>query len=231
MISEKICVYMVSFGKYEQLTPQTPQTIPVDFKYFSDETIHHKGIQTNTCDLLPHQPSPVLKSKYLRVFPFKIKELDSYDIIIYIDGNITIKNPDFIEKLLTQFNISHYALSLAQHPDRTCAYDEAAYSRKLSKYSTVDLMKMMTRYKSKGFPAGGGLFQSGFLVYNRRSKKNLIPFQKMWWKEILRYNLDHNAFPQCQVSLPYVLWKKKMIVNTLPIFLHTELIVRPHGSK
>lgn len=241
--SPRVAIYTAIYGRYDPFQTPTPQTIPTDFFYFSDElhtTVATKdnnsgrGLPLSTIVRTVDRPDtigPAMKAKYLRVHPFEIPELATYDIIIYLDGNIKIGTPHFVEDLLKVNKVGNYPLTISKHPETSCAYLEAYHAAKFPKYKDTDLVRQVFDYEMDGFPHMYGFHCSGFLVWNRRYIDELQTFQNMWWEQICKYNKTPSAFPECQISLMYCLWKTRMRVLKLKqmCFTSTLMIMTYHS--
>ena len=113
---------------------------------------------------------------------------------------------------------------------RNCAYKEAEYSMNFPKYKEEKLQEQIDDYKKDGFPEHWGLFQSGFLMRNNRDEE-VIQFNEKWLIEIEKYG---KISPQCQVSLPYILWKTNIkfdIINSETIWDTNRFIITFHGTN
>jgi hypothetical protein len=165
------------------------------------------------------------------VFPFDIRELDGYGIIIYFDPNVRILDPSFVEQILRRYEETRdFDLMLSAHPWNVCLYQEGRDSQAIPKYKNTDLEGQMASYRREGFPADAGLYWNGFIVYNRScDRSRLRQFQNKYWHEVIAYNKTSHAHSQGQVSLPYCLWKSGLKVVTLPqLYQAPSLEIRSH---
>lgn len=233
LIQPRVAVYTAVYGKYDPFQRHAAQTAKCDFFYFSDKEIADSRVPVTLKKVDREDTlSPIMKAKYLRVHPFDIPELDSYDIIIYLDGNIRIGQPTFIEDLLKVSEVEKYALTISKHPEINCAYHEAWHSSTFPKYANTDLRQQSHDYEAAGFPHNYGFYCSGFLVWNRKFSSQLLEFQKEWWEQICKYNRSTTAFPQCQMSLVYCLWKTSLPTLRLPQYCYTpKLMIMTEHSR
>src|SRR5437016_13911371 len=122
----KICIYQAVYGRYDCPHPPLAQSVPCDSIYFTDQP-HLVGTLGSTKvfvhDPLPKEPSNILKSCRLRLFPFECPVLNEYDLCIYADGNAQIISPDFVKELLEIHHADTFALTLSQHTDRNDIYE------------------------------------------------------------------------------------------------------------
>jgi len=216
----KICVYTALYGGYDEVVEHQQQSVDCDFILFTDDSSTRSTsklsvyIKPNPCD----RSSNVLKNVWLRIFPFEIKELMNYDILIYIDANVRISDFMFVERIIKLCaKVDEFDLMLSAHPWNTCLYKEAQDSKAIPKYKYTDLDRQTALYREEGFPSDAGLYWNGFIVYNRASYRPLVRrFQEMYWHEMIAYNKTPDAHPQGQVSLPYCLWKSGIKVIAIP---------------
>jgi hypothetical protein len=100
-----VCVFTANFASYDSFVEHVPQTVDCDFIIFTDDisaipTGQLKGI----AKIDPGgQTVPVLKNGWLRLNPFEIPELDQYTIVIYIDANVRIVDPAFVESVVNEY--------------------------------------------------------------------------------------------------------------------------------
>jgi hypothetical protein len=229
----KVCVYTAVFAGYDRICEHVPQTVDCDFVVFTDDKSNVPHGQPRVVIKIDpgDQTSPVLKNCWLRLFPFDIPELNDYEILIYIDPNARICDPSFLRQILRRCEeASDFDLMLSAHPWNTCLYKEASDSQQIAKYENTDLQRQIELYRRAGFPADGGLYWNGFIVYNRACDQCRVrKFQKEYWNELVAYNRTPDAHPQGQVSLPYCLWKSGLKLVTIPQLYRSPLLeIRPH---
>jgi len=183
----KVAVITANFGGMDSMRPIPQQTIPFDFACYSEA----------------NSPFPLanldarMKAKY---FKLQAHKLFNQDILIWIDGNIEIKSPKFIEYLCEQINSSD--IVIRKHPDRDCIYDEydfilskmATGSKYLkARYSKSELEKEREGFKQIGFPSKAGLYWCGLFARRNNAWTNDL-FDRWWNHSILWNNYDQNSF-------------------------------------
>ena len=229
----KVCVYTAMFAGYDRILEHIPQTVDCDFTVFTDDRSDVPAgqlrviIKNNPGD----QTSPALQNGWLRLFPFDIPELNDYEILIYIDANVRICDPSFVEQILRHHEEADaFDLMLSAHPWNVCLYQEARDSQAIAKYKNTDLERQIASYRREGFPTDAGLYWNGFIVYNRACDQPRVrQFQKRYWRELIAYNTTPDAHPQGQISLPYCLWKSGLKLVTIPqLYQSPSLEIRPH---
>jgi hypothetical protein len=233
MTHPTVCVYTAVFAGYDRILDHVPQTVDCDFKVFTDDESEiaarrmHVIVRNNP----GHQRSPVLQNVWLRLFPFDVPELNDYEIIIYLDANVRIRQASFVEEILRRRrDTPDFDLILSRHPWRMCLYDEARACQAVAKYKNTDLERQVASYRREGFPANAGLYWNGFIVFNRKCDRSRVGrFLRGYWDEVIAYNDTADAHPQGQVSLPYCLWKADLKLLTVPQLYESEsLEIRPH---
>jgi O-antigen biosynthesis protein len=228
----KVCVYTAVFAGYDKVLDHARQTVRCDFFVFTDDISGVPSAIRGVVKVDPGgQTSPVLKNAWLRLFPFDLPELNTYDLIIYIDANVRIVDPMFVEGIVGRWREAPFDLILSAHPSRTCAYNEATVSREIPKYVNTDLERQIDTYRRAGFPKDAGLYWNGFIVFRRNGDlRRLRHFQEMYWREIIAYNRAPLGHPQGQVSLPYCLWKCDLDLVVVPPLYETDpaIEILPH---
>ena len=214
----RVCVYTAIFGEYDPLSVQTQQSVPTDFLCFTESesfslpppwSIIVNKDRTNLNSRLRGKYFKVLSH---RIFPcgYVSRELlpcDTplvllqYDYLIYIDASIQIVSDGFVKMIVD--HLAEDAWTLVVHPDRDCVYPEAAESLRQwpKKYANSGLLKQVEDYRAEGYPAHNGLFATG-VIGRKMARLDQIEVNEAWWREIMEYNS-----PQCQVSLPVILWR------------------------
>lgn len=123
-------------------------------------------------------------------------ELVEGDVVVWIDGRIKITGPmrATLSRGLSGTEIAGYP-----HPWRSCAYDEARECAALGLAPAAALEEQAGAYRSAGFPAGAGLWNT--MVLARRRTPEMIALGRAWWNEIQRHTVRD------QVSFPFLLWR------------------------
>ena len=230
----KVCVYTAMFAAYDRILEHVPQTADCDFIVFTDDTSNVPAGQLRAIvkNNPGHQTSPALQNGWLRLFPFEIPELNEYEILIYIDANVRIRESSFVVEILKRREeTADFDLMLSAHPWNVCLYKEARDSQKIAKYKNTDLEGQIAFYRSQNFPANAGLYWNGLIVCTRTCDRFRVrQFQERYWHELIAYNKTPDAHPQGQVSLPYCLWKSGLKLVTLPqLYRSPTLEIRAHN--
>lgn len=146
------------------------------------------------------------QSKLPKLNPHALPELQGYRYVIWIDGDMEIRSPFFVEQILSNMK---NGFVIGRHFDgRDCAYGEATI--RPPKYAKEPLDQQVAYYRSMGFPERAGLYECGV---NARDMKNpaVREVGLMWHQQNLLWSY------QDQVSLPFVFWYLGFEPDILPI--------------
>jgi hypothetical protein len=225
----KICLYTAIFGDYETLKEPVFND-NLDYVCFTDNLM----LKSNVWKIIYVEKS----TKYLPSFAYKKlkclshKYLAEYDVTIWLDANFVVIDKNYLSKMLLQFKSNK--LMLCKHVclagmARNCAYEEGKHSLHYPKYACEQINRQMEDYRTVyNFPVNYGLFQSGFLMRNNRDEE-VIKFNNLWFEEIKKYG---KYWPQCQISLPFVLWKTQLKVDLLDTIWDTNIYnITFHGNN
>ena len=238
----RVCVYTTIYGGYDPLREQPTQSVPTDFICFTESS---DLVPSNPWSIVVNQDRPNLqprmRAKYFkilnhRVFPGgilsaeliakgKVTQAEPYDHLIYIDSSIQILHPDFVKMVISHNPQSGWTMVV--HPERDCIYPEVAESLRIwpKKYAPYRILEQIENYRNEGYPEHNGLFATG-IIGRKSDDPDLPEIHEAWWKEIVDYS------PQCQVSLPVVLWRlKKCPVVPMNVYLWQNEFFRwiPHA--
>lgn len=178
----------------------------VEYLYFTDDLI-------NTQIPFPWQGRQLYdehldnrrKSKRPKLNPHSISELNKYKYMIWIDGDMGIINPNFVDEIMSYMK---NGFVVSPHFDnRHCAYGEATI--RPPKYANEPMDEQVAFYRSEGFPEEYGLYECGISARDLSNPK-VKELGELWYKE----NIDWSY--QDQVSFPYCLWKTNFKPDVLP---------------
>jgi hypothetical protein len=206
----RICIYTAIFGNYDDLKQPAKQSVPCDFLCFTDANLPRRVGAWRIIRTGVHaELSPRLRSKYIKVlshevFPggrlsWRFNPLGwrpHYDVIIWVDGCLKIKSPDFAGEFSK--HIGSQGWSMFIHPDRDCIYEEMPQAAAMRKCHGLPLAEQVDYYRAQGFPEHAGLMATTTIA---RSTGNpvLRSIDEAWWAEIRKWSFRD------QLSLPVVL--------------------------
>lgn len=208
--------YTCITGGYNELLPHPPNP-DVDWIAFVDNPVliepHGQDWESGTSWQLrpchPYTGNDRLRAKYHKLHPHRV--LPDYDHSVWIDGTVSVLDPDFPNQAMAYVNDS--GLALWPHPFRQDAYSEMLVSAAMPKYVNEPMFEQMGHYNHVGFPFDYGLWAGGVLA---RHHTKVEPLMQTWWANILRWSI------QDQLSLPFVLWRLGATPGEFPQSLYVN---------
>jgi hypothetical protein len=186
----KIAVYTSLFGDYDIL--RAPIYKDCDFFCFSDRPeIVYKGwniIQANPID-------PIRTARYYKLHPHDFLD---HDYFLWQDACMVLKKDPF--KLIDQ--LENESLGIYPHAELKTYEDEIRLICGLQKDNIDLVQRQYSFYKEQGLPKDVPIFETTIMVV----KNNQLTRQFFvdWWSELKRFSRRD------QVSLPFLLWEKKV---------------------
>lgn len=203
-------------GGYDYAFRQPP-LLGVDYIFFTDGNSPNEIPSPWKIEFLPECDSHLdnrRRAKRPKLNPHSIPILNNYKYMIWIDGEMQIINPNFVDEMM-QFMNNGFVASL--HPDaavengRYCAYGEATI--RPPKYASEPLDAQCDFYRSEGFPENYGLYACGLSARDMTNEK-VKQIGELWHEQNLTWSY------QDQVSFPYCLWKYNFKPDILPKTLY-----------
>jgi hypothetical protein len=187
---------VITASNIDDPVTHVPQTVPVDF---------HRA------ELSKRLPAR-LEAKIPKMFGWQL--VPNYDLYLWLDGNISLNNPDTIKYLLEQ--IEGHDIVVIRHHRRPNIRQEVRYLRKGLREQSIYLV---TRYNNELWKEqyeeicadkdyiDDLLVIGGIFLY--RNTPEVQKMMKEWWYHVSRYNV------QDQISFPYVLKKSGIKIKVL----------------
>jgi hypothetical protein len=203
-------------GGYDYAFGQ-PHLPGVDYIFFTDGNSPNPIPSPWKIEILPECDSHLdnrRRSKRPKLNPHSIPILNNYKYVIWIDGEMQILNPNFVQEIMSYMD-NGFVASL--HPDaavpngRYCAYGEATI--RPPKYAKEPLDAQCDFYRSEGFPENYGLYACGLSARDMTNEK-VKQIGELWHEQNLTWSY------QDQVSFPYCLWKYDFQPDILPRTLY-----------
>jgi hypothetical protein len=200
----RVALYTAIYGQYDSVKPvpldlgapaflftDSPETAEraTDLGWFARVVPHY--IATLNGD--PNITGPMLAHKYWKTHPDKA--CPDVDASIWIDGSMTITNPDFIQLNIDALGDDDWAC--VRHPARSCIYTEADYSATLTWRYDATAIKAQAEHYRQFHPPNWGLVATGHNI--RRHTPDVLDLSQEWWQENLAWS------HQDQLSLPVLL--------------------------
>ena len=190
-------IYTSIVGGYDKLRQPVAVDESFDYICFSDDFHEPRvgvwRIRPIPCDL----GDGGRLSRYVKILPHKA--LPEYDISVWMDANIVIKDGRFYEAVESAVS-SGCLIAQVPHPYRDCVYDEAAWCYKDMRISLKDALRQIRHLSSEGFPRHYGLFENN-LIFRRHGDPVVRKISEEWWKEYESYSARD------QLSLMPVYWR------------------------
>lgn len=138
----------------------------------------------------------LISQKY-RILPFMHESLEEYDVTLWHDGSMILKDTllDYIDRVLGSNSI----VGLVRHPQRDCVYDELLFREHIRKGFPQINDRAYNKYKSERFPENYGLWAGGMHIFVHN--KRLNRYYEYLWGIIV-----NDTFSD-QIGFPYWLWK------------------------
>lgn len=203
----RVAIVSAIYGNYDRPKP-LPELIADDIRYraylFTDsEQVAREASDLGWIGVLDEDPgrfdvgdyqmSSMLKAKFVKTHMHMFTPWDS-DVLIWLDGSMTITDPLFVENVLSALDDNDIAFT--PHPLRKCIHPEAQVTKALARYADVDPIAQVEYYRSIGHPNNWGLFASGcFAIANNELTRE---WGGHWWNECFSRTY------QDQLSLPVI---------------------------
>ena len=201
----KKAIYTSIVGGYDAL--RQPSAVDESFDYicFSDDFAESRvgvwQIRPIPCDLTDRGR----RSRYVKLLPHRV--LSEYDISVWMDANIVVKDPRFYDRVGSAVS-SGCLIAQVPHPYRDCVYEEAAWCYKDMRISLGDALRQTRHLSSEGFPRHFGLFENN-LIFRRHNDPVVERISENWWKEYESFSARD------QLSLMPVYWRESFCPRLL----------------
>jgi hypothetical protein len=145
-------------------------------------------------------------NRHVKICFYDYACLKDADILIYIDGSISITGNlmDLVETV--QSSKGH--TFLFEHPSRKCVYAEAHACAVSKKESLRSLEKFVAKLRKEGMPENQGLFEGG-IIFRKPSSVDCKHLMQEWWIEY------KSSVRRDQLCLMYASWKHGISINSL----------------
>ncbi len=181
--------YTAVYGAYDDLK-QHPDHPLVDawIAYTDDPDLKSDDWEVRYRPLTATHPR--MAAKWWKTHP-PLEAMES----VWIDGSVVIHNAAYFDVL--HACLDEQPITMFEHPDRDCIYEEVVVSRMMQKYEGQPLEGQGALYYQRGWPVHGGLWAS--TTFARRHTPRVLQFGAAWYAhcDLLTY--------QDQLSLPILL--------------------------
>ncbi len=203
---EKIAVYTVITGAYDQVLEPYCQPDNCDYFIFTDEDVEDSTSAWQKREI-PDSLNGLTdaeKNRYLKMHPQEL--FDEYKYSIYVDGNIQIVTDitEYINEL------GPVGIGTHLHPVRDCVFEEMQEVIRQGKEREENIRRHAKYMIETGMPHHYGLLECNVIA---REHHNPICIKVMeeWWREFEAYS------KRDQISLPHVLYRNKIQVQEIGI--------------
>lgn len=197
-------IYTSISGKYDTL--EQPLYISKDFDYicFTNNKIKKPGVW-EIRPLLDVKQDLIRTARYHKLFPDKL--LKKYKYSIWIDSNIIITSNN-LENKIKKLIRKNKKISVNNHFERDCIYQEAKTCVDLQKDNPEIILKQVNYLQKQNYPKKNGLFETN-IIFREHYNKKIIKTMNNWWWMIKKYSRRD------QLSFNYVVWKNKLNCSNL----------------
>lgn len=182
-------IYTAITGGYDELV-DPPHVMPdCDYVVFCDRPmVPGKVWQPRPIDYF--EGDPTRTARFIKLHPHLY--FPEHDESIWVDANIAFRESaqPFFDALG-----GDGVMALFPHPHRRCVYVEGNECARRNKDSSEEIQAQLKRYRDRGFPDDGGLWETGILV-RRHNDPHSIKLMTTWWRELfLGSRRDQIALP------------------------------------
>lgn len=211
-----VAVYTAIYDDYDTLIDPGVVENGVDYICFTDDP----DIESEVWDTRVQRPmeNPALANRRVKILAHEY--LNEYDMSVYIDGNIQIR--DELLPLINDY-LSDSSFAVYKHPERNSLYDEADACIALNKAEKENVIEQMEHYRQQGFADELDL-AANRVLFRRHNDPEIKDLMWSWWREVS----EHAS--RDQLSLMFVLWQHdighKLIPH--PIRSAPQFSIHPH---
>ena len=201
---DRIAVYTVIFGKYDEILEPYCSPDNIDYYIITDQEFDSLKSKWEKVDISAFKSkiknmSSSEKNRYFKINPSLV--FKDYKYSIYIIGNILVVS-DFTE-LINKIGL--FDIATHTHNSRDCVYEEAKAVLAAGKEKKKNIDIQMKAYRDAGMPKKYGLMECNIIARRHTEQCSKIMWQ--WWEEFQKFS------KRDQLSLPYVLFKNGIDVS------------------
>jgi hypothetical protein len=226
--TRRFAICSVITGHYEPPYPVSYSDAEVDYYLLTDQEITRPPKPWKTVHVpMPAGSDPIKHSRYLKMHLNElVPNVSEYEVIGYADGNLQFVGS--LASLFYDFVDSPGTIALIRHPQRCCAYREAAAILLLLKDEPANGMRVLEFLLKEGFPPNAGLFEMNYFMFKPSVETHKL--LKEWWRLFQLYgNRDQPLLPYALSRRPlsiYQLFPEGVTVRNVD-----SIIYHPHGAK
>ncbi len=226
-VRRRYCLCTVITGGYDAPAAPEYRDDHVDYVLLTDRQITNSAGWDRVIVVEP-TADPIQQSRYLKMhLADAIQDSSKYEVLGYIDGYIALTGS--VTGFFDEFARSGRAVGLVPHPERNCAYQEAAAALLRQADSDANIWRAVAFLEEQGHPEHAGLFEMGFFMFRNGDVARL--FFAEWWRLFERLgNRDQLLVPHVvrRQSLDYFpLLPRPLSVRSVPP-QHPSFALRGH---
>ncbi|MBK7955622.1 MAG: hypothetical protein IPK02_17620 [Candidatus Accumulibacter sp.] len=224
------CLFSVIVGDYDDALAPAFRDETVDYVLITDRpTTDPSG--WDRVIVVDTAADPIRQSRYLKMHLSEFLPVTTtYDAVGYIDGNISLTGS--VVGFFHEFIRSGRPIGLVPHPERNCAYQEAAAVILRHTDSDANVRRVVAYLEDHELPDNAGLFEMGFFIF--RPETSALRFFAEWWRLFEGLGNRDQLLVPCvlrQMSLDYFpLLPVPISVRAVPS-IHPSFAYRNHRPK
>lgn len=184
-MSRSVVIYTVISNDYDNIKPVVLKSIP-HYLFTDNPNINAPG--WNVIEIEKTEDQRLQRKIKILGHPV----LDKYDVTVYVDGTMTIKNT-----MLNLLRTFKKGMIIGKHESRNCVYAEGLAVKEAKKAPTEVVNKQIADYYENDFPINFGMWSAGLLIRDKSTKEMC----EIWYSKLEQHS--HRD----QLSLPWALWK------------------------
>jgi len=218
-------IYSSNYGHYDAVNPALNCGPNIRYIMFCDfiPQKNYNGWEIRDFNNFPEcVNTPILKSKYIKMFPYIVMPDITWPTI-WVDSSYQIISKKFVSTILPY--LTNNGIAIYKHQKRNNILDELDRLLTYSKYNNLNIKEQVYSYIDDGFPSNYGLWAGGLI--SRLKCDNSEKICQLWWDEIIKWTYRD------QLSLPYILWKNNLKIDTIFLRQYTGDLfrIKEHISK
>lgn len=198
--NDRIAVYTVIFGAYDDVFEPATNPDNVDFFIFTDQVIPEDSvwekIEVDLADYGLEDANSIIKNRFFKILPHLFFGDSDYKYSLYVDGNeMVMTDPtEFIHRM------NKYGMLFHDHYRVDCSYVEVERSRVQGLGSDEEYDAHNAYLRAEGFPENYGMVECPIILREHDNPTCQMVMEE-WWTEFLANS------KRDQVNLPLVLWR------------------------
>lgn len=217
----RYCLCTVITGGYDAPAAPEYRDDHVDYVLLTDRPITNSSGWDRVIIVEP-TADPIQQSRYLKMhLSDAIPDASKYEVLGYIDGYIALTGS--VVGFFDEFVRSGRAVGLVPHPERKCAYQEAAAALLRQADNDANIWRTVAFLEEQRLPENAGLFEMGFFMF--RAGETARRFFSEWWR------LFEKLGNRDQLLVPYVVRQQSLdYFPLLPQLLSVRAVPPQHPS-